>query len=233
MPERNSAPDLDISAEGFETGALYRDDTDRMIMRSSRYLIINQGILGTTMAAIARAAGISRPTLYARYPNLDAIVRQVLNLEIIGLLECAFPIPNDVDSFIESVIAVAEKAVDNELLTSIIQHDPEALVTYQYKRLGRSQKTLIRFTRNIISKLQSAEPEPGGRCIRRDDPEVLAAFVLATTQAVALQSKALVSVLSERADWKQELGKILEGYLVHVRVDTQSECGPQLGTPDE
>lgn len=232
MYERKGAYNLGITADALDTGTLYRDDTDRKILSCSRSLIINFGIRGTTMTAIARAAKISRPTLYARYPNSDAIVRQVLNLETIGLLEYAFPVPSDVDSFITSIVNVAEKAVDNELLTSIIQHDPEALVTYQYKRLGRSQKTLIRFIRNIISKLQSVPPQPGERCIRREDPEVLAAFVLATVQAVALQSKALVSVLSSRANWKQELGKILEGYLVHVP-DAQSERGPQLGTPDE
>ncbi|QNQ89228.1 TetR family transcriptional regulator [Corynebacterium poyangense] len=191
------------------------DKVESSILASAKRLIIERGVQGTSMAAIARDAGISRPTLYARYENRDAIVRQLLNNEIVGLLDAVFPIPTTLEDFINQIIQVAEKAIGSKFLKAIVSHDPEALVTYQYARLGRSQLTLIRFIKNIILKLQQ-DNNISQEKICKDDPEVLATFVLSTTQAVALQSTALEPHLAGRTTWKIELSKILKGYLSNV-----------------
>jgi len=44
-----------------------------MILEAAGGLVLKHGLRGTSMEAIARAAGIAKPTLYAYYPDKDAV----------------------------------------------------------------------------------------------------------------------------------------------------------------
>lgn len=188
-------------------------DVDERIITAARRIVIAHGIDGSSMAAIARAAKVSRPTLYARFSNREAVIRHLLNNEVVGLLDRAYPLPTTVQEFIDTVVATSQHALNSELLTAILEHNPDALVTYQFLRLGKSQRILIRFVRNIIVKLQNAPVTTGEYPIRRGDPGVMATFVLATAQALTLQSRALTPELPTTTTWTHELARILEGYL--------------------
>ncbi len=48
--------------------------TDR-ILDAAEELILTQGLRATTMEAIAKAAGVAKPTLYGRFPNKEAVFR--------------------------------------------------------------------------------------------------------------------------------------------------------------
>lgn len=47
---------------------------DESILRAARELLIEVGYAALTMAAVAARAGVSKPTLYLRYPNKVALV---------------------------------------------------------------------------------------------------------------------------------------------------------------
>ncbi|MDB5587466.1 MAG: TetR/AcrR family transcriptional regulator [Devosia sp.] len=45
----------------------------RRILEAARFLVLRNGLRGTTMEAIARETGIAKPTLYAQFADKDAI----------------------------------------------------------------------------------------------------------------------------------------------------------------
>jgi AcrR family transcriptional regulator len=45
----------------------------RRILDAARYLILRQGLRATTMEAIAREGGVAKPTLYAYFPDKEAV----------------------------------------------------------------------------------------------------------------------------------------------------------------
>ncbi|MFT4977259.1 MAG: AcrR family transcriptional regulator [Myxococcota bacterium] len=53
------------------------DDTTTIILDAARDVFGQRGFAGTSIRAIADAAGVSRPTVYARYKNKEAIFRAV------------------------------------------------------------------------------------------------------------------------------------------------------------
>jgi AcrR family transcriptional regulator len=50
----------------------------RRMLNAARYLVLRQGLRATTMEAIAREAGVAKPTLYSYFPDKDAVFRAIV-----------------------------------------------------------------------------------------------------------------------------------------------------------
>ncbi|MCZ4347654.1 TetR/AcrR family transcriptional regulator [Devosia neptuniae] len=61
----------------------------RRTLDAARFLMLRDGLRGTTMEAIARQAGIAKATLYAQYPDKEAVFAGILD-ELTGALTEAF-----------------------------------------------------------------------------------------------------------------------------------------------
>ena len=61
----------------------------RRILDAARLLFVREGLRGTTMEAIARAAGIAKPTLYGYFSDKDAVFTALLD-ELTDTLTAAF-----------------------------------------------------------------------------------------------------------------------------------------------
>src|SRR5688572_10876856 len=48
------------------------------ILDAARYLVLLQGLRATTMEAIARKAGVAKPTLYSYFSDKDAVFQGIL-----------------------------------------------------------------------------------------------------------------------------------------------------------
>jgi AcrR family transcriptional regulator len=59
-------------------GRARNPDLDDAIASATRALLEERGLAALTIEAIARRAGVGRATIYRRWPNLDALVLQVL-----------------------------------------------------------------------------------------------------------------------------------------------------------
>jgi len=73
---RVTAPDRDIASVDAEPARGRPRDprTDDAIMTATRQLLIDAGYDQVTMESIARAAGVSRPTIYRRWPSKAHVV---------------------------------------------------------------------------------------------------------------------------------------------------------------
>lgn len=58
-------------------------------LEAARHLILRDGLRATTMEAIAAEAGISKPTLYAQFPDKNAIFTALVDRTLTEILEAA------------------------------------------------------------------------------------------------------------------------------------------------
>lgn len=58
--------------------------TRRAILDATRRVIVDKGYAGTTMAAVAREAGVSVETIYKRFGTKRELVQQMLGVAVVG-----------------------------------------------------------------------------------------------------------------------------------------------------
>jgi len=58
-----------------------RPGKDREILAAGRALLFGEGPQAVTMEAVARAAGVAKPTLYRRWPNRDELLAAIAEAE--------------------------------------------------------------------------------------------------------------------------------------------------------
>ena len=57
-------------------------DVDEAILRATAELLTNVGVDATTIHAVARRSGVSRASIYLRYPNRDALITAAIRTAI-------------------------------------------------------------------------------------------------------------------------------------------------------
>lgn len=182
---------------------------DRRILAAARECLIERGLTRSTIAEVARRAGVSRPTVYARFANAEDLTAQVLTRELVTLLAGIAPLPGTVDELVERAVDVTRAVRDSEFVAAVLDRDPQVLATYQFRRLGRSQRLITGLLREIIAGLQ-ARPDGG---VRAGDPGDLALVILTTMQAHALSARAVTPAFSHPDQWETQLRRLLKGYL--------------------
>ena len=98
------------------------------ILRGAQHLFLTHGYMGTSTDAIARETGISKETLYAYYPNKEALFTAVLQhmvsiLDADQFAEIEHAMLTSRESFRQALIDLAQKIID-----SAMQPDYLALV---------------------------------------------------------------------------------------------------------
>ncbi|MFF0814101.1 TetR/AcrR family transcriptional regulator [Rhodococcus sp. NPDC003318] len=188
---------------GLEPTARSVDD---QILDAARTCMLEFGMRRTTLAEIARRAGVSRPTVYRRWPDTQAIVADLLTREI------ALTVPPPSGSgtmraqLVEVVTQVAGTVRTHPLFVKILRSDPEVLVTYVVDRLGTSQRALLD---RIVDAVEQGQADGS---IRGGDPVAIATMVLLMAQS-AVQSAAMVAELVRPENLLAELTTAVDAYL--------------------
>ncbi|MFJ7905978.1 TetR/AcrR family transcriptional regulator [Kitasatospora sp. NPDC096204] len=181
--------------------------TDDAILDAAADLIVHLGVRRTQLAEIARRAGVSRPTVYRRWPDVRAVIGALLTREILTTLEGAGLDVHDRETLVERVVEIAVRLRDHPVLGALLHSDDsDLLLQYVVERLGASQRGLLEALRAAIERGQ----EHGS--IRAGEPLELAAMVLLIAQST-VQSHRMVASLLPEAAWRRELARALNGYL--------------------
>ncbi len=83
------------------------DPTARRILAAALRSFGHQGFKGTTMRSVAQAAGVSRPTVYARYANkevLFAAVVKMVNRDAVAAASEALKADGELSAVLEAVL---------------------------------------------------------------------------------------------------------------------------------
>lgn len=164
------------------------------------------GVDRVTLAEIARRAGVSRPTVYRRWPDTQSVLAALLTERITGVLADVPLQGPGRESVVNRVVAVAQRLQADDLISSVLHAAPELAMVYIADRLGTSQQILIDA---LVSDLRVAQR---GGSVRTGDARRLAAMVLLITQST-IQSAQIVAPILDADGLAAELSYALNRYL--------------------
>jgi AcrR family transcriptional regulator len=194
-----------MSSRNDEQSKTSSPTIEERVLDAARQCLLRAGGRRLTLAEVAREAGVSRPTVYRRWPQLESVIGDVLTRDVLRLIADADPAGNDLESQISRIVAIAEAIRDDELLSELIKNQPDVLAPYIFARFGSSQRGALQVIEAGIAAGQSSGE------IRAGDPAALAAMVLTLTQAAVQSYAQLAPILGD--SWSAELRTVLRGYL--------------------
>jgi AcrR family transcriptional regulator len=174
------------------------------ILAAAASCVIDFGVERVTLAEIARRAGVSRPTVYRRWPDTRSVLAALLTRRITAALGEVPAGASGREALVDRVVAVAERLRRDELVMAVLRS--ELALVYTAQRLGSSQQMLIDA---LADDLRAAQREGS---VRPGDPRRLAAMVLLITQST-IQSAQIVRPILDADALAAELAYSLNGYL--------------------
>jgi AcrR family transcriptional regulator len=181
-------------------------DLGDKILDAAASCVLAYGVERVTLAEIARRAGVSRPTIYRRWPDTRALLAALLTARIIGVLRDLPARDGGREALVERIVGVAERLRHDEVVMSVFHSAPELAMVYIAERLGTSQQILIEA---VASELETAQRDGS---VRAGDPRQLAAMCLLITQST-IQSAQIVAPILDADALAVELTHSLNGYL--------------------
>ncbi|OBA91620.1 TetR family transcriptional regulator [Mycobacteriaceae bacterium 1482268.1] len=181
-------------------------DLGDRILDAAASCVLAYGVDRVTLAEIARRAGVSRPTIYRRWPDTRALLAALLTARIVGVLRDVPSRGAGRAALVERIVTVAERLRHDDVVMSVFHTAPELAMVYIAERLGTSQQILIdAVARELIEAQREGSVRPG-------DPRQLAAMCLLITQST-IQSAQIVEPILDADALAVELAHSLNGYL--------------------
>jgi AcrR family transcriptional regulator len=181
-------------------------DVGDRILTAAASCVRDFGVQRVTLAEIARRAGVSRPTVYRRWPDTATILAALLTDRITGAWREVPMRGTGRDALVQRITEVAGRLRRDELIRTVLRSAPELAMVYISDRLGTSQQILIDVLAEEIRKGQLHNS------VRRADPRQLAAMILLITQST-IQSGQIVEPILDADALSVELAHTLNGYL--------------------
>ncbi|MFY9490405.1 MAG: helix-turn-helix domain-containing protein [Mycobacterium sp.] len=181
-------------------------DVGDRILAAAASCVSDFGVERVTLAEIARRAGVSRPTVYRRWPDTRAILASLLTERITGAWREAPSSATGRAALVQRIVGVADRLRRDDLIRTVLRSEPELAMVYITGRLGTSQQIVIELVADELRKAQS------NNTVRAGDPRQLAAMVLLIAQS-AIQSAQIVEPILDPDALTTELDHALNGYL--------------------
>lgn len=176
------------------------------ILDAAASCVLAFGVERVTLAEIARRAGVSRPTVYRRFPDTRSILAALLTARIVGVLDRVQADGTDRQALVRRIVTVAQQLRKDEVIMAVLHTAPDLAMVYIAERLGTSQQILIDA---LAGELKLAQ-EDG--TVREGDSRQLATMCLLITQS-AIQSAQMVEPILDSDALATELAHSLNGYL--------------------
>jgi AcrR family transcriptional regulator len=182
------------------------ESMDGRIIDAAADCVIAFGVDRVTLAEIARRAGVSRPTVYRRWPDTRSILATLLTTRITNSLREISVSGTDREAVVGRMVAMAGKLRDDEIIMSVLSTGPDLAMVYIAQRMGTSQQILL----EVVSDALTVAQRDGS--VRLGDPQELAAMCVLIVQS-AIQSARMVAPVLDVAALDNELTRALNGYL--------------------
>jgi len=174
---------------------------------AARASLLEVGWRRTTLTDIARRAGVSRMTIYRAWPDMDALLGDLMTREWLGLAD---EVADGVATRAPAAERIASTAVrmaaavrDNPVFRRILDVDPEVLLPYLLHRRGRSQEAVLA---TVVEEIRTGQ-EAGE--IRAGDPVVLARTLLLAAHGLTLSVSTMAGDGVTVADLENEFTTVL------------------------
>lgn len=182
------------------------EPVEQRILDAAAECIRAYGVERTTVTEIARRAGVSRPTIYRRWPDIRWVIAEVLTVRISDVLAAVPAAGPGREELVDRVVRIAEHLRRDDIVMSVIFNAPTLAMVYITERLGTSQQLLIDTLAAAIVQGQAHGS------VRPGDPHQMGAMCLLIAQST-IQSSQMVEKLLDRDALNAELAHSLNGYL--------------------
>jgi AcrR family transcriptional regulator len=181
-------------------------DEDDRLLDAARECVLAVGVRRTTVTDVARRAGVSRMTLYRRFPDLEALLAALMTREfgrlVAGRRNGAAGATTR-ERVVAMVVSGSRALAGDPLFARLLDVDPELLLPYVTVRLGGMQRMAV--------AAAAAELAAADGSVRDDaPPEVLAAGIELMARGFVLAAR---GQLEPGLDPWAELGRAVDGYL--------------------
>jgi AcrR family transcriptional regulator len=178
---------------------------------AARACILDLGWRRTTLTEVARRAGVSRMTIYRAWPDMPAVLGDLMTREWGEVVARAVDEADAAagkraraaERIVAEVVATTRALRENELFVRIVELDPELLLPYLLSRRGRSQDAILAMVEGAVAAgQQSGEIRPG-------NPVAIARGVVLAAHGFVLSTHTMVDDRATEADLDTELTRLL------------------------
>lgn len=162
---------------------------DDAVLDAARDCVLAVGVRRTTLTDIARRAGVSRMTLYRRWPDVRTIVADLMTREWTAIGTAMRPAEDGRPVrplLVDGLVTGVRMFRDHPLLRKIVEVDPEALLPYLLDRCGASQQAFL----EIFEEALAAGHADG--TVRVDHPGRQARALLLVVQSFGLSAQIVI-----------------------------------------
>lgn len=191
---------LSISNDNFP------QSVEERILDAAGSCVLAYGVERVTLAEIARRAGVSRPTVYRRFPDTRSILAALLTMRITDALGDVPSRGTGREQVVERIVAVAGRLRLDDVIMAVLHQAPDLAMVYLSERLGTSQQLLLD---TVATELKAAQD---AGTVRAGDVRQFAAMCLLITQSTILSAQLVEPILDAEA-LATELAHTLNGYL--------------------
>lgn len=186
-----------------------RRTTEDALLDAARDCVLAVGLRRTTLTDVARRAGVSRMTMYRRWPDMASLVADLMTREWTGLaLKAQAEARGESarDRLVDGLTTVARQLRGHTVFRRIVELDPEVLLPYLVDRRGTSQDRMLAGLEQGIG-----EGHADGS-VRAGPPGLLGRAVLLAMHGFVISAATMTDGITE-ADLDDELRLLLDRYL--------------------
>lgn len=199
---------------------------DDAYLDAARASILAVGWRRTTLTDVAKRAGVSRMTLYRRWPDMPGLLGDLMLREWGAVVAAELPDgdgtgPRGPRAIAESVARCVSAIRQDALFRKIVEVDPDLLLPYLVERRGRTQDLVLDALTDVLRRAQSTDPtgtppgsSPASSVVRAGDPLTLATGVLLTLHGFLFSAPTMTGPgRTDLAALDAELVHLIERYL--------------------
>ncbi|MCK2217427.1 TetR/AcrR family transcriptional regulator [Actinomadura sp. ATCC 31491] len=122
------------------------------VLDAARDCVLAYGVRRTTLTDVARRAGVSRMTLYRRWPDVRTLVADLMTREWVRVLAGLDAAADPVRAVVEGVRALRA----HPLWRKIVETDPDLLLPYLLDRRGATHEAVLELLEPVVGDARRA-----------------------------------------------------------------------------
>ena len=187
---------------------------DDAYLDAARASILAVGWRRTTLTDVAKRSGVSRMTLYRRWPDMPGLLSDLMLREwgtlVAAELRTEPTAPLTRRAVAAAVVRCTGAVRENALFRKIVEVDADLLLPYLFERRGRTQDLVLEALADALGAARSHPDDP----VRPGDPPTLASGVLLTLHGFLFSAPTMTGPgRPDLATLDAELTHLIERYL--------------------